>query len=262
MLNLPFLTTWIESLAKTWLQKGVQRVPVDFIPNMGWSKTGTLKTGNTSLTVAMACDLSRQMQIHTVQFDGPNNNIESGSARTIRPQATIRWMVQGVTITRIVDVIDGTAVSGLAQAVDVSVADNTFGGVGTEYRIGIIVAPGVRPNTETPPTLRMDGFLTSAPTSILPPDVVAIPNADTMNWTIPPNVGAVGFMVQAFNATAPLEDDDLFVEVVSVDGTVMSLFGFTGCFKWMPLPATAQTISLRNNSGAALQASAVLSIQG
>lgn len=259
---LPYFTTWIENLAKDWVRKGLSRFPVEGVANVGWSKTGVLRSGSVDAQVTMACKFTRQIQTHTIQFDGPNNDIESGAARTLRPQARITWMVNGVGIVRVIDVIDGTSISGQAESVDVIVSDATFGGVGTEYRVGIIVTPGVRANFETPPTLRMDGALTSAPNNELPPDNVAIPNGDTMNWEIPPNVGAVGYMVNAFNAGVDLTDDDIFIEITSVDGNVFSITGFSSCFKWLPLPASAKFISLHNNSGSALQGSAILAIQG
>jgi hypothetical protein len=92
---------------------------------------------------------------HTIQFsinqltpaldDTPLNPL------VVRPQAEIIWTTKGNGIRRLIDVSDGTSISGTGESVYVRVTDNSFFNTTTdsnyEYSVGISVTPGTRPNT-------------------------------------------------------------------------------------------------------------------
>ena len=144
-MSLAHLTLWLETQAKEWIKKGLSRLPVATLPNLGWSVSGALETGNTQKTVNMTCDLSQQMQTHTVQFDGLDNNVSATGCRVITT-AEILWFVKGGKIRRVITVQDGASISGEAQSVDVKILDDSIGVPVTPlvYNVSATVAPGAR----------------------------------------------------------------------------------------------------------------------
>lgn len=235
-------------------------------PLVGWSITGQLTTHNSlvqptppkQLQLQVAFD--KQMQTHTVQFNAPDNNIPLGSVAGIICEAEIIWSVEGTQVRRVVSVSDGVAISGEAQGVAVNIYDASFDS-GFTYTVGATVAPGVRGNTQQPPTLRVNGR--TALGAVFPYSAAVAAGA-TAFFDIPPNVGAVSSYMEVTNlpAAVPLDDNDITIVHRIASGVPIKQYGLNGCFKYIPLFGSTKSIEITNNSAGFIIMSHQLGIEG
>lgn len=143
---------------------------------------------------------------YTVQFSIiPPAPIPS-FGQTVNTLAIVRWKVQGQQMQRVVSVVNGTSISGLAEAVDVQVADysgfmtNAFGGPvnppGRSYKVAASLTKGIRAATLVPPSLALS------------PGAV-VPGVGLANFPVPPDAGVNCFYVTSVsqgNTTIDLQD--------------------------------------------------------
>jgi hypothetical protein len=245
------ITPMVHSML-SWFEKSIQRaqngkephyrLPVANTPLQGWQANGLLKTGNPVGAVQLQAQFNQQMQTHTIQFNGADNNL-TGPVNALRTEAEIIWNVEGQPIRRVVSVLDGMAISGVAQGVWVNVRDVTPpNGVGEiTYQVGLTVAPGVRGNTGQPPTLRLQSDAASGDSTNLAPGA-------TGNWLIPAGVGALSAYITAFPTpgSAPLADNDISILFRSANGTNQMHLGKDGCFRYIPFTNQVQIIRIKN----------------
>lgn len=122
----------------------------------GWSKTGKLVTGNQSQRVNAQVEFPNAGP-YTVQFTLTPGTGADFSFNPITAEADIFWSVEGNTVKRTVSVMDGMAISGFGQAVNVIIRDTTFdlalGPQGKEYDVTLNITPGTRPSENQPATL-------------------------------------------------------------------------------------------------------------
>lgn len=269
---------WFDALRVGAMNNRVgynSRVPVAVAPLVGWSNSGVLGVGDNmsngallvpprpTRQVQLQCQFNRQMQTHTVQFNGPDNNNLQVVGTGVRTQAEILWSVEGGVVRRVVDVLDGTAVSGEAQAVSVNIYDYSNVATALTYQVGVTVAPGVRGNTGQPPTLRPLGTRASDG-AVFPYGANLVP-ANVINYAVPPNVGAISNCVQAINnaGAASLLDPEIIVTCLSPAGNVLTRYGYNLTGTFQPLPANTATISVQNRHAAdTVNVNCVLGIEG
>jgi len=122
------------------------------IPKDGWAQSGELP-GSGGLSPANSITLQADFpdsNNYTVQFGvvGPDESASSGERKT---QAIITWAVEGNHITRRIDVVNGTSITGTAQGCHVEVVDLSFHV--NPYTVSISIAKGSRPSVQQPPYL-------------------------------------------------------------------------------------------------------------
>jgi hypothetical protein len=107
----------------------------------GHAQAGSLITGNSS-TFVSAQKTFDTMEIFTVTIDVDLPT--SGVAAFVT--ATVRWTVKGVTVTRTYDVATTASFSGIAEALTVTVNDNTPNThpQGVKYNASILIAIGTK----------------------------------------------------------------------------------------------------------------------
>lgn len=247
--------TWLESQAKKWIEQGKIRIPVEGHSNVGWSQSGILQAnGSTSVAVQLQVDFTGQIQTHTIQFDGFNDDLDVGAlpATTAITEAEILWSVKGTTIRRLISVLDGQSISGMAQSVTVNMRDVTINGNGSDYRVGMTVVPGVRANIQQPPSLRISGENSAAPGVVIPFGT-GLAAGDFATWTIPPNVGAVSAMIgvgtrNGGGGPQSLLDSDLAIQYIASNTAVLKRLDVRSGNLWIPLFSGTRTIKAFNNS--------------
>jgi hypothetical protein len=168
----------------------------------GWSKSIDLISGNVNQNSTMQVDFDEAAE-YTVQFTVDNFIDLAGGPGIINPRADITWTVEGNPIRRTVSIANGTSVSGIGQACKVKVYDEPLiGGSGSPwaYTVGITLAPGLRPATQTQPQLNPDLGTPGTLSSIL------VAAGSSITLPIPQNVGATSIYITATgrNAGAPI----------------------------------------------------------
>jgi hypothetical protein len=120
----------------------------------GFSQAGKLDPTDPNSHFGFACQF-KTAQVSTVQFSILEPPIPPNAT------ATVKFRVRGNTITRVISVSDGVQISGVADAIDVDVVDETavvYGGSLPinimPYSIFVAAAPGTRPFNSAPPSLR------------------------------------------------------------------------------------------------------------
>ena len=136
----------------------------------GFGRQGQLQTGRSNVTVTAQADFG-ETTIFTVQLDINLTGTPVGTVAFCL--AIVEWTINGITLTRTVDVALGVSISGLAESVRVRLIDSTP----TQYPIGIgytgtiLIATNPRPTTAVPPVLTAlytTNIAGSASTPVLP----------------------------------------------------------------------------------------------
>lgn len=242
------------------------KLPVVAAPNFGWSVFGELISHDSRLSqeppkvIQLQCSFDRQMQTHTIQFNGPDN-FAIGAIGAVMPEAEIIWSVEGVSIRRVVSISDGLSISGEAQSVTVNMYDQSFDGP-ERYTVGCTVAPGVRGDTQQPPLLRVN---TTVAGGVQFPFGVGLAAAASADWLLPPNVGAVSSFMTVRGAAppaAPLVENE--VEITHFNGGLVPVkfYGLSGCFKYIPLFGGTRLVRITNRSATAIAVAHHFGIEG
>lgn len=156
----------------------------------GWAITGELITGEAEGSVSLQAQFA-EPGYYTIHF---GVEFPKPSFATITDiEAEIAFSLEGSTIRRRMNVGNGSAISGIGQAVDVDVYDVTHPDIANSkpYKVSIHVSKGVRPVGTVPPTLHREGRFVNGQ----PPDYGIFfydlpPNSSTIN-RIPLDVGVV-----------------------------------------------------------------------
>lgn len=177
-------------------------------PRTAWSASGTLISGSDQEEVS----LQAQFEVpgyYTIYFGLEQENV---FANVIDCTAEIAFSLEGTTIRRQVSVGSGTAISGVGEAVDISVRDTTDPNIATgqPYEVTVQVGRGVRPATTRPPTLRVDLNNIGTPGNGL--FYTLLPGPSTAVYNVPQNVGAISVEV----SLVPVGGSDYPIENVAV----------------------------------------------
>lgn len=189
----------------------------------GFSFPGTLRVGGAAFGGSPAVrmqvgfydprdDRQRPAGLYTVQFNIDTSMILNPTYKKVNPVATVRWSVEGNTIQRKLSVVNGTSLTGVCDAVEVIVADETDDIVGPiipglvlDYDVTITVVPFPRPSSAAPPILRG----TTIPISIAGgagPVAVPVPNDAGVNAVMVMAVGTVAAIPTASQQHGTLPD--------------------------------------------------------
>ena len=128
---------------------------LDMEQKTGWSQGTELTPGSAQFVRFLQAQFGDHGN-YTVQFNvsDPNNGSNLGAGDVIRSRATIMWKVNGNPVTRVLDIADGTTITGVAESVDISAIDNSQVAVpatAKKYTVVATVAKGSRPSVQQPP---------------------------------------------------------------------------------------------------------------
>lgn len=161
----------------------------------GWSASGMLQA-NTSKAVLLQADFGASGPF-TAQFSLDQSAALNVEALPFSVTAEINWKVEGNWVRRIITLQNGTSITGIAQAVSVTIRDSGSINLG-EYRVSVQVAPGIRGSVSSPPLFTP---LTTI-SSIAAGSSITIP--------VPADHGIIGILLSAAyaNGGIPLNPQD------------------------------------------------------
>lgn len=154
----------------------------------GWQQSSTLHAGDPTKRFTMQANFE-EADYYTVQFgvilpDGtPLVNAADyipTSVPIVAPRAKISWSVEGQTVARLLDVGNGTTISGPGQAArieayDAAVIAKNSPAYGARYKLSAQISKGARPSINKPPTLRDATYLLApaSPVVVVPLPILA-----------------------------------------------------------------------------------------
>jgi hypothetical protein len=173
-----------------------------------------------SQKVLLQTNLSKIPAYHTLQFGvdlvgkwysqpGPPNRWP------LQVRADIVWACSGNRTFRTISVVNGTTISGMAEAVNVQVypfANPQFPGPyvwvpnATDFTASILVGPGVRPTEPNPPTLQsgMIAVVAGGSVDVPIPDGIGVIAAFAHVWAIGNVFNANDSEIAMYNTAMPL----------------------------------------------------------
>lgn len=228
-------------------------------PRDGWSASGELFTRDPNTSVRLQADFSKSKYgagVYTVQFGVTPPNGQNGADAI----ATVNWRI-GNTVTRKVTVGNGVSLTGVGQALDVSIADATLiGTAGLPYVVSMTVAPGAHASRNNPPTLRSLPT-TSVSGSPYSADIIA---GGTALFPIAPNSGAVSAYVAVTDTVGTNDVDPNKVTVSQVDDALNNYLEYyplidTG---FIPLYPVATQLLIANDTANSITVTVLQGIDG
>lgn len=179
---------------------------------------------------------------YTLQFGLIPPAPVGGVEQVVSAQAIINWKADNQQQRRVVSIIPGMSISGVAEAVDVSIQDlgSLFGlnSAGQEYKIPITLAKGLRGNIQQPPVL-----LSGTGKDVAPGGVAGFP--------VPRDSGVVAMnILLAPQLNTPMISSDA-IAVQQSNATSVSIHYPLMENGWIPLLPGVSNVVIGNNSAAA-----------
>lgn len=213
----------------------------------GWSQSGTLQTG-------VAGEVS--LQANFVQRFGAAGPFTvqlgvlpplAGFPPGIVTAAEIEWSVQGNTVRRIVDLVNGLSISGFAEACRVVIRNvASVAPPGDPFVVSVQLTPGTRPSEQRPPTLTTGRLVAAAGFTdvAVPVEAGAISVFVTMGTDPPSVLTSADIQVQHRNTVGPLKAYD------------------PRDYGWVPIDPRASIVRLVNTTATPVIASVIFGIDG
>ena len=222
----------------------------DFGKSGGWSTSGKLSAGNPDRKVSLQVNFPIASN-YTVQLGIAGGAALNNLLHTQNAEALVTWTVNGNSITRRVNVTNGTSLTGTGEAVKVEIQDVSIGPfpANSDYLATIIVTPGTRGSNKQPPTLK--------------PVPSVIPVAAGANTTvmIPVDAGVISVHAKVVGpANTPIVDGDARIVEQNL-GTNIYEFNPTQT-DWVPILGGADRLLLLNASAFPIDFSLVFGIDG
>lgn len=207
----------------------------------GWSVTDSLFSGDTTRVVSLQADF-KKVGPFTIRFSmRPLVDISAATVATLQAVAAIDFCVQGGTTRRLISITDGTSISGVAETVNVRCSDisKAEGGaidIGKEYEISVLVGPGTRAASGTPPVLQQENIV-----------FVVLAGAN-LNVPVPPGAGIKSLLVTVASIDGSvIPDNKARVTQTTPHATAIAMYD-PRSYDWCPLASGARTVNLANLS--------------
>lgn len=169
----------------------------------GWSTSGSIVTGDPLNSAVKLQANFPTADNYSVQF-----SVESGNGFIVNPAAEIVWNLEGNSVRRLVSVVNGLTVTGMAQGVNVRVFDdNTLAGPSVVYRVGVQIAPGVRASVNQPPT-----YVPNIP-GVFPFGQVVLVALSQIDVFLPINAGVISVLCTAGGTPNPVVITEADIQV-------------------------------------------------
>ena len=165
----------------------------------------------------------------------------SGNPFIPTAQAIVNWKIEGQQQRRVISIISGASISGVATGVDVQIVDIPLGGSATDgktYKVQATLSRGVRGNTQQPPTLTGVPIQSAAPSA-------------NVTFEVPQDSGvtSVFVMVASGGGGTPPEVTDLIVDATDISLPSPAVLGTWYpliTVGWVPLPPGSQRVVIFN----------------
>lgn len=199
--------------------------------NLKWAQSGELVPGSLARSVSMQA--SFEPGNYTIQFNVINPNTLQQVDEYIRTRATITWNINGVYVTRTIDVVNGTSISGTAEAVNVRVFDDS-NIVSTDvvpYNVTVQATLGTRPSVQQPPYYTLNQ--------------IELGTSDNQSIPFDPAIGAISVSVAVapFVAGQVILDNEILVFQSSESGAILKAYD-PRTFQWVPLASGCKRIDI------------------
>lgn len=244
----------------------------------GWSASGTLRTPSTATpapdgAVKLQVDFGESEDkkalgagYYTLQFSLTSPpNLEVGLL--LRAKAEILWAVEGNFVRREVQVLNGSAVSGVGQSVSIKLIDdsinNTISGNGVEYTANVQVAKGTRPSIQHPPLIQpwvVDEVLGGPGAVGFPPYTIA--PTETNSMPVPPNAGITSVFLMGQILSPPLVDPANIQFEFTANEVQLAYSNWDILNTWVPLPPGTTQIQCTNGHSADIRVTPIYGIEG
>lgn len=216
----------------------------------GWSATGTMTNDGKSHAAHLQVDFLKKdtnrnpSKNYTVQFSVGPTKLSNKSLLPVpvNPVAEIKWSVEGNDVRRLVSVVNGLSVTGVGEAIKVSVSDDSPQDTNfvVNYDVSINVAPGSRPSINQPPTLidhSGNNFFLQAVAGGASKDVI-----------IPQDAGVISSYVTVYSAGGvPIAENAAEVTLKNVFSVGQK--SYDPRIGWVSMIPGAAILTLTNRSG-------------
>lgn len=189
--------------------------------------------------------------IRTVSFNLLGQDL---SIPPIKCDALLEFAVSGNSVSRRVSVVNGASISGVCEALNVKLQDQTTDGgvpanLGVDYDVNIIVAPGTRANGRMPPIWTPINPVTGQYEAIVVPFAlvpIVVP--------IPDGLGATMVFVTVDDPGTAPGHAKLLVEHVGSGGTILKGYDPRNYPDGVPLSPGTTQLNLLNTDAASTAA--------
>jgi hypothetical protein len=190
--------------------------------------------------------------VKVMPLDLPSVYSDSAPNIIVSAYADIVFGAQGQVAKRRVSVGQGVSISGQCDYINLTVTDNTPVAQNTElpvnpicYMVSAVVAPGVRPDSYTPPTL---GLVDDNGYAVTPAEMTVRGLEQSAVFTIPQNVGVISIAAGAYDSTHPnsaIPTGEILLYQLGPGGLILAATD-PRVTPWIPLVPGAQAIQFSN----------------
>lgn len=217
----------------------------------GWAQSGPLTSGDLNKVIKLQCQFP-VAGVYTVQF----NLLGATLDKYLNPVAEIVWSAAGNFVKRKVSVTNGVSITGVAEAVDVRVRDESVSvnvadpatppspsNLIQTYEGSIQVARGGRPSTQQP-AIFYDTYVNSNGQRLIGSKVIA--NGAASDIPIPRDIGIISVYISPLNAITPATGVATSTATFLTFGSIEQ--GSIPFDTWAPVPPNAAAIRYRVNA--------------
>lgn len=227
----------------------------------GWSASGTLITGDSLTRVILQANFVDLPANYTVQFGLQ----KADDAQIVQPKAEVVWSVEGNSVRRLVNIVNGLSMTGTGQAVKVTLWDDLRVGQGgfvpdQEYIGSVQVSPGSRASLDHAPTLIPETYTPTGGDETVYAGAVTLFPGGSVSFPIPDNAGAVSVMPWYSGNKDVLDGDVFFGMGNNTDNYFQYTLGRNPV--WIPVTAACSRIFMRNDSTETIEVGLVFAIDG
>lgn len=174
---------------------------------------------------------------YTLQFSvisiAPSPNVKIQIPPIVH--AIITWKIEGQQQRRLVSVVSGASISGVAQGVDVKIIDDSDEDIGYTYQVQVTLSKGLRANTQQPPQLSRGRFVSINPT-------------DQFKFSVPQDAGVIStFLYVDRGSFGTVADTDVEIRMLDAVGNIVANINpAPNGTQWIPLVPGTTEVSIVN----------------
>ena len=227
----------------------------------GWALSDSLDTQGKNKPTIQA--LFTKPGMYTAQFGLGAVKGDPLSAYKLNPVATIYWKLEGLIVVRKISITDGCCISGVGEACEIKLWDDSALTVGTDqtYVVSCTIGPGTRPPSSLPPMYRpkLAPLVGQSRIGNMP-----VSGGASYDVTIPTGIGVISAYTKAYYiglATPPVSNE-ISAVLREHGGIVGGWDAYYDGNEYRPLGASTDTIQLLNQSAGTMSYTVAFGIDG